>query len=134
MFASAVSAFQSKDWDALMLAIDPSLKFKNLYAKYEQIEVKDGSVFVGGDVVRSIVADRIIGFLRRWHRLLAYLQVYHPLAVKSKQTVQLMNCTRSLSISTCLSPSPARSCLQGGTQRFHRQAYRQIRQQCWKRA
>ena len=63
MFASAVSAFQSKDWDALMLAIDPSLKFKNLYAKYEQIEVKDGSVFVGGDVVRSIVADRIIGFL-----------------------------------------------------------------------
>jgi hypothetical protein len=63
MFASAVSAFQSKDWDALMLAIDPSLKFKNLYAKYEQIEVKDGSVFVGGDVVRSIVADRIINFL-----------------------------------------------------------------------
>ncbi len=63
MFANAVSAFQSKDWDALMLAIDPSLKFKNLYAKYEQIEVKDGSVFVGGDVVRSIVADRIINFL-----------------------------------------------------------------------
>ena len=63
MFATAVSAFQSKDWDALMLAIDPSLKFKNLYAKYEQIEVKDGSVFVGGDVVRSIVADRIINFL-----------------------------------------------------------------------
>jgi len=63
MFASAVSAFQSKDWDALMLAIDPSLKFKNLYAKYEQIEVKDGSVFVNGDVVRSIVADRIINFL-----------------------------------------------------------------------
>ena len=63
MFASAVSAFQSKDWDALMLAIDPSLKFKNLYAKYEQIEVKDGSVFVGGDVVRSIVADRIINYL-----------------------------------------------------------------------
>jgi hypothetical protein len=63
MFASAVSAFQSKDWDALMLAIDPSLKFKNLYAKYEQIEVKDGSVFVSGDVVRSIVADRIINYL-----------------------------------------------------------------------
>ncbi len=41
MFANAVSAFQSKNWDALMLAIDPSLKFKNLYAKYEQIEVKD---------------------------------------------------------------------------------------------
>lgn len=63
MFASAVSAFQSKDWDALMLVIDPSLKFNNLYAKYEQIEVKDGSVFVSGDVVRSIVADRIINFL-----------------------------------------------------------------------
>jgi hypothetical protein len=63
MFASAVSAFQSQDWDALMLVIDPSLKFKNLYAKYEQIEVKDGSVFVDGDVVRSIVADRIINYL-----------------------------------------------------------------------
>ena len=63
MFASAVSAFQSKDWDALMLVIDPSRKFNNLYAKYEQIEVKDGSVFVSGDVVRSIVADRIINFL-----------------------------------------------------------------------
>ena len=63
MFASAVSAFQSKDWDALMLVIDPTRKFNNLYAKYEQIEVKDGSVFVSGDVVRSIVADRIINFL-----------------------------------------------------------------------
>ena len=63
MFASAVYAFQSKDWDALMLVIDPTRKFNNLYAKYEQIEVKDGSVFVSGDVVRSIVADRIINFL-----------------------------------------------------------------------
>ena len=63
LFASAVSAFQSQDWDALMLVIDPSLKFKNLYAKYEQIEVKDGSVFVDGETISSVVADRIINFL-----------------------------------------------------------------------
>ena len=62
-FASAVSAFQIKDFDALMLALDPSRKFLNLYAKYEQIEVKDGSVFVDGDVIQSVVADRIINFL-----------------------------------------------------------------------
>jgi len=63
MFASAVSAYQAKDFDALMLALDPSRKFLNLYAKYEQIEVKDGSVFVDGDAIQSVVADRIINFL-----------------------------------------------------------------------
>lgn len=63
MFASAVSAYQTKDFDALMLALDPSRKFLNLYAKYEQIEVKDGSVFVDGDAIQSVVADRIINFL-----------------------------------------------------------------------
>ena len=63
MFASAVSAYQTKDFDALMLALDPSRKFLNLYAKYEQIEVKDGSVFVDGETIQSVVADRIINFL-----------------------------------------------------------------------
>lgn len=63
LFASAVSAFQIKDFDALMLALEPSRKFLNLYAKYEQIEVKDGSVFVDGDSIQSVVADRIINFL-----------------------------------------------------------------------
>ena len=63
LFASAVSAFQIKDFDALMLALDPSRKFLNLYAKYEQIEVKDGTVFVDGDAIKSVVADRIINFL-----------------------------------------------------------------------
>lgn len=63
LFASAVSAYQTKDFDALMLALDPSRKFLNLYAKYEQIEVKDGSVFVDGDAIQSVVADRIINFL-----------------------------------------------------------------------
>ena len=63
LFASAVSAFQIKDLDALMLALDPSRKFLNLYAKYEQIEVKDGSVFVDGETISSVVADRIINFL-----------------------------------------------------------------------
>ena len=63
LFASAVSAFQIKDFDALMLALEPSRKFINLYAKYEQIEVKDGSVFVDGDSIQSVVADRIINFL-----------------------------------------------------------------------
>ena len=63
MFASAVSAYQTKDFDSLMLALDPSRKFLNLYAKYEQIEVKDGSVFVDGDAIQSVVADRIINFL-----------------------------------------------------------------------
>lgn len=62
-FASAVSAFQVKDFDAMMLALEPSRKFLNLYAKYEQIEVKDGSVFVDGDTIKSVVADRIINFL-----------------------------------------------------------------------
>ena len=63
MFASAVSAYQTKDSDSLMLALDPSRKFLNLYAKYEQIEVKDGSVFVDGDAIQSVVAERIINFL-----------------------------------------------------------------------
>ena len=63
MFASAVSAYQTKDIDALMMALDPSRKFLNLYAKYEQIEVKDGSVFVDGDSIQSVVAERIINFL-----------------------------------------------------------------------
>jgi hypothetical protein len=63
LFASAVSAFQIKDFDALMLALEPSRKFINLYAKYEQIEVKDGSVFVDGETIQSVVADRIINFL-----------------------------------------------------------------------
>ena len=57
-FANAVSAYVAKDFETMMNAIEPSRKFASLYAKYEQIEVKDGSVFVSGEAVTSIVADR----------------------------------------------------------------------------
>ena len=62
-FANAVSAYVAKDFETMMNAIEPSRKFASLYAKYEQIEVKDGSVFVSGEAVTSIVADRIITYL-----------------------------------------------------------------------
>lgn len=62
-FDSAVNAFKGEDWTGLHDILNPSAKIKNLYAKYEQIEVKDGNVFVYDEPVNSIIASRILQFL-----------------------------------------------------------------------
>lgn len=63
MFAKAFEAFKSKDWDAFILAVDPSVKIKSLFAKYETVEVKNGLLYVDGDAVDTIVSERLIQML-----------------------------------------------------------------------
>ena len=63
MFAKAFEAFKSKDWDAFILAVDPSVKIKSLFAKYETVEVKNGLLYVDGDAVDNIVSERLIQML-----------------------------------------------------------------------
>lgn len=62
-FNSAVSAFKAEEWDSLFNILNPASKIQSLYAKYEQIEVKDGNVFVYDEPVHTLIAERILQFL-----------------------------------------------------------------------
>ena len=62
-FEKAKSFFIASDWDSLLFEMNPSLRFKSLYAKYESVEVKDGQVFVNGDSIHDVDAQRILGFM-----------------------------------------------------------------------
>ena len=62
-FEKAKSFFIASDWDSLLFEMNPSLRFKSLYAKYEAVEVKDGQVFVNGDSIHEVDARRILGFM-----------------------------------------------------------------------
>jgi len=62
-FSNAVDAFKSEEWDNLFSILNPVSKIESLYAKYEQIEVKDGNVFVYDEPVHSLIAERILQFL-----------------------------------------------------------------------
>lgn len=62
-FESAVEEYKNQNWDALHNILNPAQVFLNLYAKYEQIEVKDGNVYVSGEAISNLVASRILDFL-----------------------------------------------------------------------
>lgn len=62
-FTNAVNAFKAEEWDDLINILNPTQKIQSLYAKYEQIEVKDGNVTVNGESVNSLIAERILQFL-----------------------------------------------------------------------
>jgi hypothetical protein len=62
-FESAVKAFTENNQEELYLVLNPAQVFKSLYAKYEQVEVKDGNVYVSGDPISNIIAERILQFL-----------------------------------------------------------------------
>jgi hypothetical protein len=63
LYAKAFDAFKAKDWESFIHAVDPAVKIKSLFAKYETVEVKDGLLYVDGDVVDSIVSERLIQML-----------------------------------------------------------------------
>jgi hypothetical protein len=62
-FPRAVEAYKTNDMEALLNIMSPALMIQKLYAKYENIEVKDGNVFVYGEPITSVVATRILTFL-----------------------------------------------------------------------
>ena len=63
LYAKAFDAFKAKDWVSFINAVDPAVKIKSLFAKYETVEVKDGLLFVDGDVVDTVVSERLIQML-----------------------------------------------------------------------
>ena len=64
-FASAVTAFEASDWDGLYNILNPAQVFQNLYAKYEQVEVKHGNVYVNDEPISNLIAGRILDFLAK---------------------------------------------------------------------
>jgi hypothetical protein len=64
-FAKAVDFYIAQNWEELINVISPENYIKKLYAKYEQIEVKDGNVFVNDEVIHSLDAQRIIECLAK---------------------------------------------------------------------
>jgi len=60
IFAECVNAYKEQDWDRFLNSVDPARKIKHLYAKYDQVEVKDGNVYVHGDTVNTTIAQRIL--------------------------------------------------------------------------
>ena len=64
-FAYAVTAFEASDWDGLYNILNPAQVFQNLYAKYEQVEVKHGNVYVNDEPISNLIAGRILDFLAK---------------------------------------------------------------------
>lgn len=63
LYPKAFEAFKAKDWDSFICAVDPAVKIQSLFAKYETVEVKNGLLYVDGDVVDSVVSERLIQML-----------------------------------------------------------------------
>ena len=63
LFTNALEAFKVNDWDAFISFVNPDLRLKSLYAKYEGIEVKDGNLYVFDEPVHSTLATRVLSFL-----------------------------------------------------------------------
>ena len=63
LFVNALEAFKVNDWDAFISFVNPELRLKSLYAKYEGIEVKDGNLYVFDEPVHSTLATRVLSFL-----------------------------------------------------------------------
>lgn len=62
-FPNAIKCLSQKNWDELKFVLNPSLKFKSLYASYENILVQNGEVTIDGELVNNIVASRIINLM-----------------------------------------------------------------------
>jgi hypothetical protein len=62
-FQLAVKAYSEKDWETLHTLVNPSIAFMKLYAKYEQIEVKNGNVYVNDESISNVIATRILDYL-----------------------------------------------------------------------
>ena len=62
-FNKAIDAYKTKDWHNLLLIMNPAKRFTELYAKYEQIEVKDGNVFVNEEPISNVISQRILDML-----------------------------------------------------------------------
>lgn len=62
-FNNVVSAYKAQDYDTLLDTLNPTLKIQKLYAKYENIEVKNGNVYIYDEPVNTLIASRIIQFL-----------------------------------------------------------------------
>lgn len=63
LYPKAFEAFKAKDWDSFICAVNPAVKIQSLFAKYETVEVKNGLLYVDGDVVDNVVSDRLIQML-----------------------------------------------------------------------
>jgi hypothetical protein len=63
LFLNALEAFKVNDWDAFISFVNPEIRLKSLYAKYEGIEVKDGNLYVFDEPVHSTLATRVLSFL-----------------------------------------------------------------------
>jgi len=63
LFSKALEAYKVNDWDAFISFVNPELRLKSLYAKYEGIEVKDGNLYVFDEPVHSTLANRVLSFL-----------------------------------------------------------------------
>jgi hypothetical protein len=62
-FSDAITSIVNNDYDEFMNIVDPASKLSKLYASYEGIEVKDGSLYVFGEQVHGVIAERILGLL-----------------------------------------------------------------------
>ena len=62
-FSDAITSIVNNDYDEFMNIVDPASKLSKLYASYEGIEVKEGSLYVFGEQVHGVIAERILGLL-----------------------------------------------------------------------
>jgi hypothetical protein len=65
LFIDALDAYRKGDWQAFIDSNNPSKKISHLFAKYENVEVNEGFLYVNGDKVNEIISDRLMTFLER---------------------------------------------------------------------
>ena len=62
-FADALACIAKSDFDGFVNIANPEQKLRSLYASYEGIEVKDGNLYVFGDQVHGVIAERVLNLL-----------------------------------------------------------------------
>ena len=65
LFIDALDAYRKADWQSFIDATSPSKKISHLFAKYDNVEVNEGVLYVNGDKVNEIISDRLMTFLER---------------------------------------------------------------------
>jgi len=60
-----LDAYRKADWQSFIDATSPSKKISHLFAKYDNVEVNEGVLYVNGDKVNEIISDRLMTFLER---------------------------------------------------------------------
>jgi len=63
LFKDALNCIAKNDYEAFIDLVNPASKLSKIYASYENVEVKNGCLYVFGEEVNGVVVQRILDML-----------------------------------------------------------------------